>query len=272
MTAIRDKQILDLLCRYGELSVQELSDTLRVSPSSVRRYLAAMNKNPFIHRTHGGAMVSNLIRYDSLSIALPHVDEAEARAIAYRAVQLIEPGDIIGLSGGRLCTELALNLRFREDLTIVTNAVNIACELSGLPGIKVMVCGGMIDPNSFELVGQPVSRSLEGIFIHKFFVGTDGITLENGLTNRSEAEATAARDFVAHSERIIVMADHCKFTHSNLAQVVPAGNISTLITTDRVSESILKGFADVGVEILVSPVDKVDRTPSETDLVPVKEL
>jgi DeoR/GlpR family transcriptional regulator of sugar metabolism len=261
MATIRDKQILDLLCRYGELSVQQLSDVLQVSSSSIRRYLAAMDKSPFLHRTHGGAILSNVLQYGAMTVALPFADEAEVRAIAYRAAQLIEPGDIIGLSGGRFCTELALNLRFREDLTVVTNAINVACELLGLPGIKVMVCGGIIVPNSFELVGQSVSRSLEGIFIHKYFVGTDGITVENGLTNRSEAEATAARDFVAHSDRIIVLADHPKFTRSNLAQVVPAEKISTIITTDRVSESILKGFADIGVKILVSPVDRVNISP-----------
>ena len=249
----RDRQISELLCQYGELSVQQLGDVLRVSPSSVRRYLATMNRHPFIRRTHGGAVLSNVVRYAAVPVTFPEADQTEVRAIAYRAMQLIEAGDVIGLSGGRLCTELALNLRFREGITVVTNAVNIACELLGLPGIKVMVCGGMIDPGSFELVGQPVARVLEGIHMHKFFVGTDGITLEYGLTNRSEAEAMAAREFAAHAGRIIVLSDHQKFVRSNLSRVVPAEEISTIITTDQVPGEILQGFADLGVEVIVTP-------------------
>jgi DeoR family transcriptional regulator, aga operon transcriptional repressor len=254
----REKQISELLCRHSELSVQQFSEILEVSPSSVRRYLSTLEKHPFIRRTHGGAALSNGIRYGSIPVAFPAADEADVRAIAYRAARLIEPGDVIGLSGGRMCTQLALNLRFRENITVVTNAVNVACELVGLPGIKVMVCGGMIDFGSFELVGQLVPRALEGIFIQKFFVGTDGLTVEHGLTNRSEPEALAAREFAIRADRTIVLADHYKFVISNLSQVVPAENISTIITTDKVDGEILQGFSDLGVEILVAPVDNKD--------------
>ncbi len=247
----RDKQIFELLCRHGEISVQRLSDILQVSPSTINRYLSALSNHPFIRRTHGGVALSSVLPYGSLPVALPVTDDAEARAVAYRAAQLVEPGDVIGLSGGRMCTELALNLRFLENITIVTNAVNIACELVGLPGIKVMVCGGVVDHGSFELVGQLVDRTLEGIFIHKFFVGTDGLTVENGLTNRSEAEAEAARKFAAHAGQTIVLSDHHKFRRSNLAQVMPAHKISTIITTDKTPAEVLRGFSELGVEILL---------------------
>lgn len=250
---LKEKHIFDLLCQHGELSVRQLSELLQVSPSSIRRYLSALDRHPFIRRTHGGAGLSNNVRYAAVPGALPDADEVDVRAIAYRAAQLIEPGDVIGLSGGRMCTQLALNLRFRENITVVTNAVNIGCELVGLPGIQLMICGGMMDLGSFELIGQLVPRALEGIFMHKFFVGADGITVECGLTNRSEPEATAAREFALHSDQTIVLADHNKFIRSNLSQVVAAENISTIITTDRVEQSSLQGFAELGVGILVVP-------------------
>jgi DeoR/GlpR family transcriptional regulator of sugar metabolism len=254
----REKKICELLCRHNELSVQQISEILKVSASSIRRNLSTLETHPFIRRSHGGAALSNGIRYDSIPVAFIEADETDVRALAYRAAELIQPGDVIGLSGGRMCTQLALNLRFQEDITVVTNAVNIACELAGLPGIKVMVCGGMIDLGSFELVGQLVSRALEGIFIHKFFVGSDGITVEYGLTNRSEPEAMAAREFAMHADRTIVLADHKKFVRSNLARVLPAEKISTIITTDKVDAGILQRFSELGVEILVVPGDHKD--------------
>ena len=263
----REKQIFELLCRSGELSIQQLSEILRVSPSSIRRYLSTLDGHPFIRRTHGGAAISHAVRYSEIPVAFPKVDEVEARAIAYQAAQLIEPGDVIGLSGGRLCTELALNLRIRQGITIVTNAVNIACELVGLPGIKVMVCGGTVDLGSLELVGQLVDKDLEGIFIHKFFVGTDGITVENGLTNRSEAEAAAAREFSLHAGQTIVLADSHKFIRSNLARVIPANRITTIVTTNKVSTEILCGFSEIGVEILLAPYENSDPTQPPKNLI-----
>lgn len=257
--SLKDQQITDLLCRYGELSVQQLSNILQVSPSSARRYLSSLEAHPFVHRTHGGAALSKALRYHAMPVAFQPADEAEVRAIAYHAVQLIEPGDIVGLSGGRICTELAINLRFRENITVVTNAVNIACELAGLPGIKVMVCGGMLDPGSFELVGQLLPKALEGIFIHKFFVGTDGITIDNGLTNRSEPEAMAAREFTLHSGRTILLADHKKFIRSNLSRVIPADKISTIVTTPEVPGEVLQEFASLGIEILLASNEKLER-------------
>ena len=253
-----DQRIAELLCRYGELSVQQFSDILQVSPSSIRRYLSALDKHPFIRRTHGGAALSHALPYGSLPVTFPQADEAEVRALAFHAVRLIEPGDIVGLSGGRVCTELALNLRFREDITVVTNAVNIACELAGLPGIKLMLCGGMVDPGSFELVGQLVSRSLEGIYIHKYFVGTDGITIENGLTNRSESEAMAAREFILHAGQTILLADHQKFKRSNLSRVIPAEKITTIITTHKTPPQVLNEFSELGVQILLASRDKME--------------
>jgi DeoR/GlpR family transcriptional regulator of sugar metabolism len=248
----RDRQIFELLCQHGELSVQRLSEILQVSPSSIRRYLNTLHNHPYIHRTHGGATLSYALQYDSIPVSFPTADDAEVRAIAHQAAQLIEPGDVIGLSGGRLCTELAINLRFLKNITVVTNAVNIACELVGLSEIKVMVCGGMIDPGSFELVGQLVEKALEGIYIQKFFLGTDGLTLENGLTNRSEPEAEVARNFADHSGQTIVLSDHQKFKRSNLAQVIPAHKISTIITTDKTPPELLQGFSELGVKVLVA--------------------
>lgn len=265
----RDNQIFELLCRYGELSVQQLSDILKVSPSSIRRYLSNLDDHPFIRRTHGGAALSYVVQYGSVPVSFPPTDDREARAIAYRAMQLIEPGDVIGLSGGRMCTELASSLRFREGITVVTNAINVAAELVGLPGIKVMVCGGMIELGSFELVGQQVERCLEGIFIHKFFVGTDGITVENGLTNRNEAEAAAARAFAAHAGQTIVLSDHHKFIRSNLARVIEAESITTIVTTSKAAPQVLSGFTEIGVEILLAddtmadPPDCLGTRPSQ---------
>jgi len=252
----REKQIFDLLCEHGDLSIEELSRWLNVSPSSVRRDLIDMRGHRFIQRTHGGVTLSNVVSYNPLPIHKPPVRVPEARGIAHGALQLIERGDVIGMSGGRICTELALHMRMLEGITVVTNAVNVAAELVALPGLQVILTGGMLDPRSFELVGKAALSALDGVRLHKFFVGTDGITLEYGMTNHSEAVASVAREFIRHSDQTILLADSTKFTRSNLNKVADVSEISMLITSDRTPRAIIKQFEAAQIKCVVAKCER----------------
>jgi DeoR/GlpR family transcriptional regulator of sugar metabolism len=255
----REKQIFDFLCEHGDLSIQQLSELLNVSPSSVRRDLNEMSEHRFIQRTHGGATLANVVSYNPLPIHKPLVVVDEARAVAHQALQLIARGDVIGLSGGRICTELALHMRLLEGITVVTNAVNIAAELVALPGIQVMLTGGNLDPRSFELIGKAPAMVLEGVRLHKYFVGTDGITVEHGMTNHSEAVALVAREFIKHSDQTILLADSSKFTRSNLTKVADVSEISTIVTSDCTPRATIKQFESVGMKCLVAKCARDNR-------------
>lgn len=248
----RERQVIDLLCQLGEVSIQEISDRLGISPSSVRRDLIALSQHRFVERTRGGARLSTAISYDPLPIYKLPVDPKEARAIANRAVQLIQRGDVIGISGGRICTELTLRIGLLEGITVVTNAVNIAAELVALPSIRVMLTGGQLNPGSFELVGQAVSSSLDRVHIHKFFLGTHGLSVEHGVTGHDEAEATAARTIMEHSDATIVLADSPKFKNASFAQVAPISDVATIVTTDQVPQSVRTRFEEAGVQMIVA--------------------
>lgn len=248
----RERQIIDLLYRYGELSIQEISDLLGVSPSSVRRDLTALSEQRFVKRIRGGARLSTVIRYDPLPIYKLPVDPKEARAIANQAMELIYPGDVIAVSGGQICTQLALRIGLLEGITVVTNAVNVAAELVALPTIHVMLTGGQLNPESFELVGQAVRLSLSGVHIHKFFLGTDGLSVEHGVTGHDEAEAAAARAIMEHSDATIVLADSLKFKRANFARVAPIAAIDTIVTTEQVPQSIRTQFEEAGVRMIVA--------------------
>lgn len=249
----RKRQIIDLLYLHGELSIQEISDLLGVSPSTVRRDLNALSQQHLVERIRGGARVFTVIRYTPAPIRKFPVDPQEARAIASRAAQLIQPRDVIGISGGQICTQLALHVRLLKGITVVTNAVNVAAELVGLPHVYVMVTGGQLNPGSFEQVGRAVGFSLNGVHIHKFFLGTDGLSLENGVTGHDEAEATAACTIMEHSDATIVLADSSKFKKANFAQVAPISAFEAIVTTDRVAQSVRTKFEGAGVRMIVVP-------------------
>jgi len=250
----RDDQIIELVHKYGELSVQELSDLLGISPSTVRRDLVSVGDHRFIDRTHGGVMLATVIKYSNLCVNRVAVDAREVRSIALRAAETIHPGDVIGLSGGEICTYLAFLLRLKEDITVVTNAVNVAAEMVCMPGIQVRLTGGRLNSGSFELIGKGLGASLEGVHIQKFFLGTDGISPDYGVTGHDEAEATASRDLMAHTAKNIILADSRKFKRTSFARVAPLSEFQTVITTELVPQSVLAEFQQAGIETIIAPL------------------
>jgi DeoR/GlpR family transcriptional regulator of sugar metabolism len=248
----RDNQIVDLVHKYGELSVQELSDLLSVSSSSVRRDLISLNDHRFVSRTHGGVRIAKVMEDGTPGIHRLPVDLNEARSIAREASKLIQPDDVIGISGGEICIQLAYLVRLLEDITVVTNAINIAAELVGLPGIQVRLTGGRLNQGSFELIGGGLEHSLRGVHIHKYFLGTDGLSVEYGVTGHDEAEAAASRVIMSRSDSTIVLADSSKFKKASFAQVAPISAFKTIITTDRVPKSVVDEFKNTGVYTIFS--------------------
>jgi len=159
---------------------------------------------------------------------------------------------VIAVSGGRICTQLVLRIGFLEGITVVTNAVNVAAELVALPGIHVMLTGGQLNPESYELVGRAVGLSLDGVHVNKFFLGTDGLSVEHGVTGHDEAEAAAARAIMEHSDATIVLADSLKFKKANFARVASIAAIDTIVTTDQVPQIVRTQFEEAGVRMIVA--------------------
>jgi DeoR/GlpR family transcriptional regulator of sugar metabolism len=249
----REKKIVEIVHQHGDIKIKELSHLLGTSTSSIRRDLIALNNNRFINRKHGSVSLSTIVNYEDRWFNRTLVDHDEARAIARKAVELIQPGDIIGLSGGVLCTQLAYLLRLINRITVVTNVVNIAAELVYLPGVQVRLTGGRLNQGSFELVGRALEPSLQGVHIQKFFLGTDGLSVEYGVTGHDEAEADAARYMMRYSDQTIVLADSTKFKKVSFAQVAPLDAFDMVISTQLVPQNIRDEFEEAGVQVLIAP-------------------
>jgi DeoR/GlpR family transcriptional regulator of sugar metabolism len=175
----------------------------------------------------------------------------EKTRIALDALRLIEPGDTIALSPGTTTTHLARCIRHsqQQNLTVVTNAVNIAMELSGLPGVNLTLVGGLLLPDFFALVGPSAEQSLSQIFVSKAFVGVTGLHPEHGLTGPNQLEALTHRVTIQRAQRIIVMADHTKLGRVALYAVAPITAVHTLITDRDAPAELLASFRSQGIDV-----------------------
>ncbi|MCF2572018.1 DeoR/GlpR family DNA-binding transcription regulator [Brevibacterium sp. UCMA 11754] len=254
--------ILSKLDRETTVGVEALSQELKVSLATIRRDLDLLEQRRLVERTHGGA-TRRAVDYD-LSLRYKEAASAEAKAaIARAAVDRITPGSVIGLSGGTTTFMVADALSRRDDLlhdlTIVTNAVDIANRLAIHPGIKVIVCGGVINTSSFELVGSFVDSVLRSIWLDLAFVGVHAISASAGGMTANEDEAYVNRLMAERAERAIVVADSSKYGRRSFASVGGTEVFQAIITDSQLEAVAATELVQAGYEIELAPMHQEGR-------------
>lgn len=244
--------ILFKLDHQGTVGVEALSRELEVSVATIRRDLDLLETRRLVERTHGGA-TRRAVDYD-LSLRYKEAAATEAKtAIAHAAVARIRPGSVVGLSGGTTTFMVADALSQRDDLltdlTIVTNAVDIANKLAIHPGLKVIVCGGVINTSSFELVGSFVDAVLGNIWLDLAFVGVHAISADAGGMTANEDEAYVNHLMAQRAKQAVVVADSSKYGHRAFASVGGTEVFQSIITDDHLESSAHAELTAVGYDV-----------------------
>jgi DeoR family transcriptional regulator, aga operon transcriptional repressor len=242
--------ILEQLGGNGSASVEELAKRLAVSGATVRRDLRQLADQHLLVRTHGGAAVQAVsyelpIRYRSGRRS------EQKRRIGAAAAELVADRGVAGITGGTTTTETARALASRADLTIVTNALNIAAELAVRPNLRLVVTGGIARSASFELVGPVAEQTLAGYNLDVAFVGVDGINSAAGCTTHDDVEARTNALLVRQARRCVVVADSSKLGTVAFAQICPIADVDVLITDSDASDDQLKPLRGTGLEIKI---------------------
>jgi DeoR family transcriptional regulator, aga operon transcriptional repressor len=252
----RANEILRELRHQGSISLPELVKGLHTSPASVRRDLAKLEKKGLVRRTPGGAiLVEPLLyepfRYDSLFQNREQHRTAEKRRIGIAAAELIEENETVGFTAGTTTTHVARSLRNRHNIRVITNAVNIAMELSNCEGLRTFVTGGFVQwAGSFSLVGHAAVNFLSDIYMDKVFVSVCGIDAARGVTVIESEEALTFRAMIRQAKKVIVVADSSKLGAVTPALVCPISEIQTVITDTGASDKAVALFTERGVQVM----------------------
>jgi DeoR family transcriptional regulator of aga operon len=256
-TQDRAVKILHLLLQKGQSSVDDLAAIVGASPASVRRDLIKLSERGLVNRAHGSVELAGKMTYEPFRFdaAFPLREERfadEKRRIAFAASQMVNAGDTIALSPGTTTTQVARSLRMREDIHIVTNAVNIGMELSSLPNIRVTLTGGSIRwPGAFSMVGTTAFDSLQRLFFDKAFLGACGIHPAHGLSVIESDEALILEQMLRHAKQVIVVADASKLGVVAPTRVCATSHLHTIITDDSVDPSLVDAFRQQQIQVVV---------------------
>ncbi|WP_449060450.1 DeoR/GlpR family DNA-binding transcription regulator [Planomonospora algeriensis] len=245
--------ILELLAREGRLTVEQAAEGLDVSTATIRRDFDQLAQQQMLMRTRGGA-VAQSVSYD-LPLRYKTARHAgEKQRIAEAAAALAAPGAIVGMNGGTTTSEVARALAVRADpelgFTIVTNALNIAAELTVRQNVKIVVTGGVARPQSYELIGPLASEVLDRITLDVAFLGVDAIDAEAGAFAHHEGEAGVNGLLIGRAAEVVVVADASKIGRRAFARICTPDAVGTLVTDEGLSDEDAARFADAGVKVV----------------------
>lgn len=250
----RQDFILHRLQESDEVTIEELCTSLETSTATIRRDLDDLEQRSMLRRTRGGAISISSLFYEPFKHDSSFQDKvetfaAEKRRIAQAAAELVCPGQTVALSGGTTTTEVVRYLKLLRGITIVTNAVNVAMELSSHKEIEVVVTGGHLRGNWFTLVGPVANQAAAMMFSDMMFIGVDGIHSEQGLTCVHPQEAEFLRVLSRQTRKKIVVADHSKLGRVSRWLLCPTREVQMIITDRDATEDMIDPFRQMGIEV-----------------------
>jgi DeoR/GlpR family transcriptional regulator of sugar metabolism len=248
----RRQKIFELIREDGQAKVLELGKIFKVSEVTIRQDLEKLEEEGLVVREHGGAHLKNI----GLSVRnielLNKENMAEKEAIAKKAAELIRDGDTIILDSGSTTTEIAKQLNGYTNLTVITNALNIALILGVDQGINLVLTGGEFKAPTLSLTGQKAADSLEGLHVDKLFLATAGITLKSGLTYPSISDLVVKKAMIESADQVYLVADSGKIGKSSFASLGALSLIDYLITDSKIKEEDIALFSRHRIKLIIA--------------------
>lgn len=250
LTHERQRELLLYMRSGGGGKVNDLAQAIGASPSTVRRDLREMDEQGLLVRVHGGASLVDSPP-EGAHVTRQHEHAAEKRRIGATAAAMVADHSTILITGGTTTEAMLGFLTGRKGLTVVTNALNVAMQLSQTPDITVVVLGGVLRAGELSLLGPRTEHALEEFRISTAFAGVYGIDYKVGLTGAFVQEASTDRRLLEGVDSLIVLADSSKFMQHGPVRMAKVSQISTLITDTGAPVDHVRALSQAGVDVRV---------------------
>ncbi|RUV87012.1 DeoR/GlpR transcriptional regulator [Mesorhizobium sp. M5C.F.Ca.IN.020.14.1.1] len=235
----RQAKIVELLREETFLDIRTITERFDVSVATVRRDLGDLEEAGLLRRTHGGAVSINQVAHDPSNAdrAVSHLDEK--RAIAEAAAAMIADGDTVLLDAGTTALEVAKRLVVRRNLTFLSNGADIIAELIRRDGQSVYAVGGEYAEINRSFRGPLAERFIRQFSVDKLILNASSIDLNRGLIfTGSPVNASVQQAMIEVSSRVIVVADHSKFTKTSFSVTTKIEDVGVIVT-DAGARSII---------------------------------
>ncbi|MFA5568528.1 MAG: DeoR/GlpR family DNA-binding transcription regulator [Trueperaceae bacterium] len=246
-------RVLREVDELGSVQVRELMDHFAVSGATIRRDLDCLAERGLITRTHGGAIACRT----STSFETTYEEKRKAftvekRRIASAAEKFVLDGETVILDSGSTTFEVARLLAERKNLTLITNDLFIAGQITFDPSITVIVTGGMLREGFNTLVGPVTETFLRNVRVDHTVLSADAVDPVFGVSNATFAESSIKQLMVEAASHVILVADASKFGKRALARVCVLDDVDAVITDAALNDADHKSLMQASIKLILT--------------------
>lgn len=247
----RQKKLLEYINNAQKATTNELAEHFHVSNVTIRRDIDILASENLILKTHGGAIaIQHSLLYEIPYTLKSEYNQSAKKNIGAIAASYIKDGDIIILDSGSTTLEVAKNIT-QKRITVVTDDIKIAMELSCKDNITVIVCGGTLSDPVYTLTGNISVDFFSRLHVNKTFLGCDAVDLEFGISNRTYEEVDVKTAMIQAADEIIMVTDDSKLDKKVFCYLCDISKINKLVI-NKIDDRNYKGFIEKGVEVIVT--------------------
>jgi DeoR family galactitol utilization operon repressor len=234
---------MDKLSADGFVTVTAMAKKLGLSAVTIRGDFRALEEKGWLTRTRGGAAPSlhrNILERQ-------RERQEEKNAIARAASELVRDGDVIMIEAGTTTALTAKYLGGKRDVHIVTNSALVFSYARMNPNLQITMTGGEFRRPTESLVGPIALETIARLNVRLAFVGTDGFTLERGMTTHLVEGAEIVKAMKAHTETTVLLADSSKFGKVGFISVLPLSDMDLILTDRGLTEAAAAELTEAGI-------------------------
>ena len=251
-SAERRQHMMAHIRAHGSGKVDEFANQYKVSAVTIRHDLNLLEKEGCVFRCYGGATLNPNFAFDQPLYRKDQLNRSAKQSIAQAAAALVKDGEAIILDSGTTIGLMPQYLASKQQLVVMTNALNTAYQLNNIENIDLHVVGGSLPRASCSLIGHHGEQQIRSYLFDKLFLGVDGFDLQSGVTTPDNHEAQVNRAMCDVARQIIAVTDSSKFGRKSFCMIRPARQIDVLVTDSNIPHATHQALLDMGVEVILA--------------------
>lgn len=251
LVAERYEKIVSLVNDRGSIRVSLLSELCNVTEETIRRDLDRLEQAGRLRRSHGGAVsIKDMTQHPEIPYSVREIMNAdEKKRIALEAIKRIAPKDRILLDASSTTWYMAADVP-DVALTVLTNSIKVATELSNKEKIEVISTGGILAHRSLSYVGPLAERSLDAYHVDKVFLSCKGVHLDRGISESNELQARIKERMIGMADEVILLVDSSKFGVQAFTHVADLSAVHVIITDRNMPTDTIEQLESRGITVI----------------------
>lgn len=248
--AERRQKILDLLNIENRVLVSELSRRFSISEVTIRNDLAELEHRGLLERVHGGAISTKRGYYNMTLTERSQANVEAKKIVAERAAAIVDDGETLLINAGTTTLLVAMELKKKRNLKVVTNSIPIAQAIADSEGNSAILLGGELNERYLFTYGTDALEQLKRYRADRLILSVDGVEPRNGISTYHYEESELDRLMIERSNKVTVAADSSKIGAESFVSIAGLNALDILVTNSGVSESFLQAMRKHGLEVL----------------------